>query len=300
MIRVKKNYEQVPEGLTMTGAEERRAAALQEGNHHNFSGYYYAHDSVKAQLTGIYRDKCAFCESRTGAGAPLQVEHYRPKKNLTDDEAHPGYYWLGYEWSNLLLSCATCNRAKSNRFPIEGSRVEAPQDERSDWLADSESFTAEKPLLLNPELDSPDEHLVFSPDGEIEAKADSKRGQTTIEVCKLNRPNLRVERKNLINRFRDDIRNQVDIILDLRDEGELQTLDRMLHALELAFRTLFENLMNTQNPQQQYSRLGWHLANDFQTFIINNLPAGEPREIVGFAFELFRAEWGHDVVSPNH
>ena len=190
MIRVEKDRTQVPSGLRSAGAERKREAALREGNKHNFSTHYYAHDSVKRKLREIYRDKCTYCESRISAGASWRVEHYRPKNKLKDDVGHTGYYWLGYEWSNLLLSCETCNGKKSNQFPIQGTRVERPQEDRTEWRADSESFKAEKPLLLNPELDNPEEHLVFLPDGDIKEKGKSERGKKTIEICGLDREDL--------------------------------------------------------------------------------------------------------------
>jgi hypothetical protein len=42
---------------------------------------------------------------------------------------HPGYYWLAYEWTNLLPSCYDCNSfrrhgtmkagpGKNERFPV--------------------------------------------------------------------------------------------------------------------------------------------------------------------------------------
>ncbi len=203
MIRVNKDYEQVPSGLKE--AERKREAALMEGNLHDFSANYYAHDSVKEKLREIYRDKCAYCECKTSEGVPLQVEHYRPKKNPTEDKGHPGYYWIGYEWSNLLLSCAKCNRAKSNQFPIEGVRVKSPQADRAEWRADSESFKAENSLLLNPELDYPEEHLVFFPDGNIKEKDGSQRGRKTIEICELNREDLEIARKAVVDGFRKNI-----------------------------------------------------------------------------------------------
>jgi hypothetical protein len=48
---------------------------------------------------------------------------FRPKggwvQNDGDALTQPGYYWLAYEWSNLLISCQLCNQEfKKNRFPL--------------------------------------------------------------------------------------------------------------------------------------------------------------------------------------
>jgi hypothetical protein len=48
----------------------------------------------------FYKNKYAYCETNTLAGATLQVEHYRPKAKLIEDTDHLGYYWLAYEWTN--------------------------------------------------------------------------------------------------------------------------------------------------------------------------------------------------------
>lgn len=50
-------------------------------------------------------------------GAPLDVEHFRPKSEIDEVDpatfrpvpgrapTAPGYYWLAAAWSNLLPSC---------------------------------------------------------------------------------------------------------------------------------------------------------------------------------------------------
>src|SRR5579872_571430 len=71
---------------------------------------------VEDQLAKSYSYKCAYCERICKA----DIEHYRPKKAVDEEAQHPGYYWLCYEWSNLLPSCITCNRegSKHNHFPV--------------------------------------------------------------------------------------------------------------------------------------------------------------------------------------
>jgi uncharacterized protein (TIGR02646 family) len=151
---------------------------------------------------GVFGGKCAYCESPHAASSRVDVEHFRPKGNVTDvkgtavmrtiagnPEPHPGYYWLTFEWSNLLPSCQECNRpkyAKSNRFPIanEDRRVYGPGP-----------LTDEDPLILNPFEDNPDDHLNFNtPQGLVAAKNGSVKGQTTITVIHLNRDALRLAR----------------------------------------------------------------------------------------------------------
>jgi len=88
------------------------------------------------------------CEGKVVGLADLHVEHYRPKGKVTvrtdeNDQTsrevidHPGYFWLAYEWYNLILSCPYCNTShatedqkekikhpgKLNEFRINGKRV---------------------------------------------------------------------------------------------------------------------------------------------------------------------------------
>lgn len=84
-------------------------------------------------INALFHEKCAYCESRTTANFPLHVEHYRPKAGVTekrneDDPKirdvidHPGYFWLAYEWYNLILACANCNTDHAVLAPAEEKR----------------------------------------------------------------------------------------------------------------------------------------------------------------------------------
>ena len=130
--------------------------------------------------------KCAYCESQSGSTGPADIDHYRPKhraEGLRKGEIDPDHYWwLAYSWDNLVFCCQDCSRNKRTRFPVIGKRLE-PGDPPG----------AEQPLLLDPYgTDDPSEHLWFEEDGSVRPISD--RGDVTIEVLALNRPNL-VERR---------------------------------------------------------------------------------------------------------
>lgn len=157
---------------------------------------------LKPFLLKQFHEKCGYCEGKYIAGSSLDVEHFRPKGKVTDyrDENktvmiedkdgneidHPGYYWLAYNWRNLLLSCEKCNRGdgKCDQFPISGTRATSPGDR----------LEAEKPLLLNPYEDNDiDEHIAFGVKGIIAGK--TERGRQTISICNLNRAELQNARQ---------------------------------------------------------------------------------------------------------
>lgn len=99
------------------------------------------------------RHRCMYCEDSAGH----TIDHFRPRKKAPDK---------AFEWENLLLACGLCNSTKEANFPV---------DERDD------------PLLLNPTLDEPLEHLRLSlQTGEL--LSDTRRGEETIKLFHLNDP----------------------------------------------------------------------------------------------------------------
>jgi len=167
-------------------------------------------------LLDTFQGKCAFCEANLQlANFPPDVEHYRPKRGVTvagKSIDHPGYFWLACEWYNLLLVCRNCNSAhsdlvagrrnrhpgKAKEFPINGERICKPSDDPATWAEELES---EKPLLLHPYLDDPEQHIAFSSLGVPYAKNGSERGKATIEACHLDRESLCEARRALADDF---------------------------------------------------------------------------------------------------
>lgn len=168
-------------------------------------------------LLDIHGSKCAYCEGKVVGLADLHVEHYRPKGKVTvrTDEsdqktrkpfAHPGYFWLAYEWYNLILSCPYCNTShttadekkkikhtgKLNEFRISGERVSEPSKSPENWF---EELKKEDPMLLHPYFDKPEEHITFDDNGVPYPKNGSERGQETITVCNLEREELNQKRR---------------------------------------------------------------------------------------------------------
>lgn len=150
---------------------------------------------LKEHLFELFHGKCAYCESRVLHVASGDVEHYRPKRQVTESPDHPGYYWLAYDVDNMLPCCEKCNRArgKQNHFPVKDFRAYSPGEVHK-----------EEPLLLNPYLHRPSEHLKFIP-GEGGAGEESKLlgtvegiteiGKTSIKIYNLNRFHLVDQRR---------------------------------------------------------------------------------------------------------
>ena len=139
---------------------------------------------VKERLKTDQHCKCIYCECRLN-GDYGHIEHFRPQKGYSippDNTLHtPGYYWLAYEWSNLLLSCSTCNTSyKQNHLALcsETSRRIAAHD-----------TSAEEPLLINPSAEDPAQFVEFHEHilaPRTTGGTESAKGRHTIELLGLN------------------------------------------------------------------------------------------------------------------
>jgi hypothetical protein len=273
MIHVSRDHKNPPKILTGKGCQKKIKALLEGSTKRKFSKHYYANKSVRKTLYAKYHDKCAYCESAPGPTSELRIDHYRPKSEVKGEPSHPGYYWLAYEWSNLLPACDKCNTAKLSSFPIAptGKRVMNPvvyddggqlKLNREECLVDSKTLKAEKPFLLHPEIDEPEKHLDFLPDGKIEGK--SGRGKWTIKLCDLNREKLVLARKKVI----DDFSNQIaGLLLDLIEFKKAEARE----VIEFLLKKLLYILFKLREPANPYSRLGWFMFELFEEFFLMEL-----------------------------
>lgn len=162
-------------------------------------------EAVYLAVDGPFHGKCAYCEERIRTAQHGDMEHFRPKAALRDErnrpvllasgEKHPGYYWLAYDWRNLLPSCQLCNQpstarsddriGKWNYFPLANETMcaTAPGEE-----------AGEEPLLINPTEDDPADDLLLDATGVFSARNGSVRGQICIDVLGLNDRELPGER----------------------------------------------------------------------------------------------------------
>lgn len=283
MISVNKDFTVVPAALDTAERTALITLALTEKNKHDFKSKVYR-DGTLAALEVLYHYKCGYCETDTTAGAPMQVEHYRPKAKVTEDDTLEGYYWVAYEWSNLLLSCAKCNNKKRNRFPVQGVRVIRPTldvlglPDDDSRLVNSLTFRQEQALLLHPEIDHVEDFFIFKPDGKIEALNADPRALKTIEICGLNRNELIIKRLRVLNELFDAIQ------LELKElaAGTI-TAQEARHGIK----RIFQKLILLQKPDNQYSRFGYFMFNKFDKFFIERLPTEQQKAAVKKLFQLF-------------
>ncbi len=160
-----------------------------------FDRTIYGGVEVKESLKQAQYKKCCYCESFLGATSYGAVEHYRPKGAVLpgkkQKKIYPGYYWLAYEWKNLLFVCQRCNTNKGPYFPLEDNSQQARNH--------TQSLVNESPLFIHPVVDDPSQHINFYDDAII---GETVKGKTTIEYLQLDRTDLFESRRKVFDIFK--------------------------------------------------------------------------------------------------
>jgi len=218
-------------------ADERdaaRAHMLHKKRASEFPFKVYKHPDVVLALEDLFFGKCAYCEHPYAAGSKVDVEHYRPKASVLEDQGHPGYWWLASDWENLLPSCEHCNRRQRHRhgqtgmtalavkqaktllvsgkhasFPIEGTRASSQAHDHD----------AELPLLINPCKSDPTQHLSWILNEELSLlHGKDAKGKASVKTFGLNRQRLVEARTKLKLRISEaivSIQEKLDFALSL-------------------------------------------------------------------------------------
>lgn len=170
--------------------------------------------TVRESLKGLYKNKCAYCEKLSHAP---KIDHHRPKgKVVGAGNLNNGYYWLCYEWTNLLPSCTDCNsiEAKSSKYPLTGNRNNTHPTHGNPPVTNSAFFdynsafnTGEQPLLLHPEYSIPENNFTFDKQGKIFGS--TPEGINTVEVLKLDNPDLNGWRRKIYEDHLSDLQSIV-------------------------------------------------------------------------------------------
>ncbi|MFM9948081.1 MAG: hypothetical protein ACKV1O_09100 [Saprospiraceae bacterium] len=200
-----------------------------------FDNSVYGHESVKQQLIADQHDKCCFCEAKFSDNSFGDVEHYRPKGAYKKKEAksntYPGYYWLAYDWNNLMYSCEKCNRKhKKNDYPLDDETT------RKLFHNHANTLTGEERLLINPIEEDPSVFIIFKEEVPVPVNR-SLKGATSIKSYGLERMNnSRLEYLKLLGGLlaflEIDITNdtQVNLAMQMFNFTRQEVLDKVADA----------------------------------------------------------------------
>lgn len=174
--------------------------------------------ALKPILHQVFNGKCGYCEIKIELPQDGTIDRFRPHDGVRDmAEYFPDlYWWLVFEWENLVFACRDCNQYKANYFPVNGRRAKNK----------SHDIDREKKLLLNPCIDEPTNHFSFSK-GEI--ISDTDEGFQTIELLKLNRTSLVNSRNKAIYEIKgiiDKISRNISLVSPLELDYLNKIFDR--------------------------------------------------------------------------
>jgi uncharacterized protein (TIGR02646 family) len=279
MRKVDKNFNVAPKEL-INCAENNEKELLE--NRHVIGNCY---KKSRSKLEELYFEKCAYCETEYLKNTDTWVEHYRPQSV---------YYWLAYEWSNLIPTCPKCNRIKKAKFPLINSqnRIVSPpvRDGRLDkekCKADCNELIGELPYVLHPEIDNPEEFLDFELDKnkkgiEITGIDILGRGKNTTEICNLNRESLMLDRQSKVI---DNIIQLIEFLLHTNVKEGL-TVQSFTGLFSFIVRKLKEDAKN-EKLEHTLLRKTILKTNKFEQIVCPYIKNVNQRKIVIKAFKKF-------------
>ena len=279
-------YADIPENLESDRCQDKIDAILNDPAGYKVTDEYN-HKDVRQTLKRHFGIKCIYCESSPIATSTFRIDHYRPKKNIKDDAAHTGYYWLAYEWSNLMQSCQLCNGVKSNYFPLK-SKSPRVTDKTANALnaanrkPDTNPLNTENRLLLNPELDEVEIHFSFEPDGTITSV--TEEGKMSIKCYDLQRGDLVLWRKTINDNL---LRKTKEALKDFEDEAVID----FTSAKSFLFRFLrneFRSLLWDYKNSNQYSLYCLIVFEKYESFIIDLIKIQEHKDLLREAYNLYK------------
>ncbi|KAA6342698.1 hypothetical protein EZS27_009570 [termite gut metagenome] len=195
-------------------------------------------NELKKYLHEIFHGKCGYCE--IGIETPTQgtVDRYRPHNGVRDNKEYYQdlYWWLTFEWDNLVYCCKECNQYKANYFPIKGKRA----------IHKNDDLTKEERLLLNPYEDNPEEHFYYNHEGFILAK--TYEAEQTIELLRLN------DRTSLIESRKKAKREIIDLLEKVVQKG--------INAISVAEKNYIHSIYNEDSQNSFLAYKKWVLFNE--------------------------------------
>jgi uncharacterized protein (TIGR02646 family) len=156
-------------------------------------------------LRDLSHDKCWYCETDLGRAVP-EIEHFRPKRQVTGHPEHDGYWWLSFSWDNFRLSCAMCNRQRTDNGVVVGKGNVFPLLNEDERVWSEGSVRREKPILIDPCVEHEPGWLYFFDDGRVESRANlpdraTKRVDMSIKTFHLHDEGISKQRRELFRKL---------------------------------------------------------------------------------------------------
>ena len=149
----------------------------------------------------------------------MAVEHFRPKGALgnigSNKKSYPGYYWLTYEWSNLLLVKPGVNSDKKDYFELDDDRNRADNHHGD--------INLELPMIIDPASEDPREHIRFHNE---QPYGTTDRGIYTVNLLLLH-PDLEEDRREHFQLLAG-LKSLLEILIEYGLEQKAKETKKML------------------------------------------------------------------------
>lgn len=288
------------EAVDGIGRQEQVAARMHQQSTQADKGSFtykaYKHDQVKHALTSLFHGKCAYCETFYSASAPVDIEHYRPKAEVSEAPQHPGYWWLAMQWDNLLPSCIDCNRRRKQHVPAASTSLQALYDnqtrltlgtaslgkkdsfpladESQRLAAESYEHALEGALLLDPTRHDPRAHLRFHTDDTSPISLvvpSSEVGAVSIHTYGLNRLGLVQERTRLLRQleFLGFMIVELNSILERLETEHSPVVQEVIPRMRRLLALTYDEIHRLAKPEQPYSEMVRTWIDSFTEKLLN-------------------------------
>jgi len=264
MVHIEKDYTKPPVNLIDNKWDGLKQKVFVEKNSHAADSKCYR-DATLKKIVELYSHKCACCER--SYGYELEIDHYRPKKARDYGESkyqHTGYYWLTYEWNNLIPLCSSCNKGKSNYFPLKNNSKRIT--DHTHYFANNILLLQihEEPLFINPEIElQPELHFTYLYNGKIEGRTDE--GKEMVKFYNLNSKTKVRDRRYIITGYILKIRIAIQEFLESTNpEREFE--------LKGDLKNTFRDILNNGKKDKPLSLMHIFIRKYFSIFITNQFP----------------------------
>ena len=203
MIKIERG--KVPENTVLDNKKEEKLQEIRDlinsGEPASFKGReLWSSGEVKEFLYESQHGKCCYCE-RKPPKRETDVEHFRPKGKVEEArKPHPGYWWLAFNWENLLIACQLCNRTyKKTQFPLK--------DESKRVYEENCDLSEEEQFLINPLEENPEQSIYYEEIEEdqfmVKAVGTCERAERTVkELTGINDKYVMLRRADKLKDYR--------------------------------------------------------------------------------------------------
>lgn len=218
---------------------------------------------LKPRLQALSHKKCWYCES-LDLRSDNAVDHFRPKNSVKGSarfplgSAHPGYWWLAFDYHNYRFCCTFCNSIRKGAAGATGGKQDwfPVWDEGHRACSATDDQDKELPILLDPTNRADIGALWFDESGRAVPRPQrpgepdegyrcwKERAEESIAYYHLNHPDIREARQLLAQRVRR-LAKEADKWLDRFDRGEPGAHAELAVKLDL--------LAQARKPDSEYS-----------------------------------------------